>query len=1273
MRQASLYEGGFRFLTPLQEVSVAAASIGQRADKSASTSMGLTFWRYWSNSNIDSFDGVEWELRTALISDEQGAAIFEQKGVEFPTFWTQQATNVVASKYFRGHLDSPNREHSVRQLIGRVVTTLGRWGRKGNYFASEDDAAAFEEELKHLLLHQMLSFNSPVWFNLGVEGAKPQCSACFINSVEDSMESIMELAATEARLFKGGSGTGTNFSSLRSSREGLTGGGIASGPVSFMRGYDAFAGAIKSGGKTRRAAKMVILNVSHPDILDFIRCKSDEEKKAWALIEAGYNGGFNVPGGAYDSIQFQNANHSVRVTDSFMQAVERDREWKTHYVITQEEATSHQARDIMRIIAECTHVCGDPGMQFDTTINKWHTMKNTDRIFASNPCWRGDSLVLTEEGYKPVADLVGKEFRVWGKARCWERSRAFPTGIVSQFLRVRLNDGTYYDVTPNHNFIDADGSKIQADKLAKGSRLLRMVDNPSVLRLLDRQAYLDGFMMGWGIGDGWMSWIKQSERWQVGWMVSYTELEMVSILEPLIQSHSNRRDLPHFHPNKGTGCQELNSCSKSLVRHVMDYWGFVGKSKGLPERVKGVLEESEVLGLISGLFASDGSVSTSTGEVAFYTAHERLAKDLQLLLVRAGFASKVSHSSKPIRPGETVGKKTYSEQRDRDQYRVLLNGPDAVRLLASLDLTVWPSEKQKKAEALRDRERQNYRTRPWLKVSSVEVLDLEEPIFNLEVEDDHHQYVMGTIWTSNCSEFMFLNDTACNLASLNLMKFRNPDGTFDHEAFTYACEVAITAQEIIVDNASYPTERIAQNSYAYRPLGLGYANLGALLMSNGIPYDSGQGRSLAGAITSLMSAAAYRQSARMAAAVGVFDGYIGNSTPMLEVMAMHQAEHTKLVRGSKPNDTPLLLAGQKAWDEVLQLGKDFGFRNSQATVLAPTGTIAFMMDCDTTGIEPDIALVKYKTLVGGGHMKIVNQTVPEALRTLGYTPEQVDGIAAHIDQHGTIEGCALLDTRHLAVFDCAFKPQNGSRSIHHMGHLRMMAAAQPFISGAISKTVNVPEDATAETIEETYMEAWRLGLKAVAIYRDGSKRTQPLQTSLGVGGKVAEIQPFRRKLPDERQSLTHKFTIGGHKGYITVGLYEDGTPGEIFITMSKEGSVVSGLMDSFATTVSIALQFGVPLDVLVRKFSHARFEPSGWTGNKEIPIAKSIVDYLFRWLALKFLPCEEQPAQHEASLSNGFLPVTQEDAPPCSGCGSIMTRSGSCYRCLNCGSTSGCS
>jgi ribonucleoside-diphosphate reductase alpha chain len=1089
---------------------------------------GLTFTRRFTREGISPYDEVQWERRTASITDTKGNTIFEQKDVEVPVDWSMTATNIVASKYLHGQLGTPQRETGVRQLVSRVAETVRDWGIAGGYFTTADDGAIFHDELASLLLTQKAAFNSPVWFNVGCDrlepesdgqnwhwdpvtgGVKysatgyrnPQCSACFINAVEDSLDSILTLAKTEGMLFKWGSGTGTNLSSIRGSKELLSGGGEASGPLSFMRGFDAFAGVIKSGGKTRRAAKMVILNVEHPDIVDFIECKAKEEAKAFALIRAGYDGS-GPDSEAYSSIFFQNANNSVRVSDEFMRAYEADGDFWTTSVKDKKPVQKHKAREIMEKIAKSTWECGDPGMQFDTTINKWHTSKNTARINASNPC----------------------------------------------------------------------------------------------------------------------------------------------------------------------------------------------------------------------------------------------------------------------------------------------------------------------------------------------------------------------------SEYMFLDNSACNLSSFNLLKFVSPAGTFDIPAYRHAISVMITAMEILVDNSGYPTESISRNSHDYRPLGLGYANLGALLMAFGLPYDSAAGRDLAAAMTAIMCGQAYLQSAIIAASCpplasatpltasverqgGACPGFYVNREPFLDVIRMHRAEVNNIGKSRHsgepfmvPQLDPLYEASRESWDMALLYGERHGYRNSQVTVLAPTGTIGFMMDCDTTGIEPDLALVKYKKLVGGGMIKIVNNTVPAALFKLGYSDDDVNAIVSYIDATGTIEGAPGIKPEHLAVFDCSFKPAKGTRSIHYMGHIKMMSATQPFLSGAISKTVNLPHEATVDEVAEAYAASWRMGIKAVAVYRDGSKGTQPLNTSMDAKkepsasdaaalrvlthisaaqlpadadmkalnnsdkvevtakqilaaaaafqtaldniAKAAAIpvvaptpvaapplepvqdlnappRAVRHRLQEERASITHKFSIAGHEGYITVGLYPNGQPGEIFIRMAKEGSTVSGLMDAFATSVSLALQHGVQLRVLCEKFAHTRFEPSGWTGNEQIGYAKSLMDYIFRWLNLRFLsgtqlslfaglvpqapqlpaspsilpePEPEDDAAHShiqltrlaeevAKRLNqvsgsaggpggggGIAPEVQPwkapqyaapepsvpqipkltdrgiyhaadamrgmyemgDAPPCSTCGAIMVRNGSCYRCMSCGSTSGCS
>ncbi len=895
---------------------------------------GLRFFRYFARPEADPFSCVgEWDRRTAAIHNEKGEEIFRQDNVEAPACWSQTALNIVASKYFYGKQGTPERESSVRKLIERVAETIKEWGVSQGYFHTRQDADVFHDELICLLVTQMASFNSPVWFNCGLwqkygvsakgsgwfwnleTGAieqeteayrHPQCSACFINSVEDSMESILRLVQTEGMLFKWGSGTGTNLSAIRSSRESLSGGGTASGPVSFMRGYDAFAGVIKSGGKTRRAAKMVILNVDHPDIVEFIECKAREEKKAWALIGAGYDEG--VDGEAYSSIDFQNANHSVRVSDEFMQAAVDGGHWTTRTVTLGEAVASYKASDLLHRMAESAWQCGDPGMQFDSEINRWNPCKSSGRINASNPC----------------------------------------------------------------------------------------------------------------------------------------------------------------------------------------------------------------------------------------------------------------------------------------------------------------------------------------------------------------------------SEYMFLDDSACNLASLNLMKFLAGDGSFDVASFRHAVRIMIVAQDILVDSSSYPTWKIAENSHNFRPLGLGYANLGALLMASGVPYDSAEARDYAASITAVMHAQAFMASGELAKEIGPFPRYEENHESLLDIIHLHRQKADEI--GVNRLNGELVGEARRLWASCAGRVQQHGVRNAQLTVLAPTGTIAFVMDCDTTGIEPDLALIKQKKLTGGGVLKVVNSTVSISLSQLGYSQEQTREILEYLDREGSIEGAPHLRQEDLPVFDCSLRQGTGERFIQPMGHIRMMAAVQPFLSGAISKTVNMPETATLEEIASIYVEAWKLGLKSIAIYRDRSKKAQ----QLSVGTTVAEAEvlapAFRRRLPAERKGVVHHFSVGGQEGYLTVGLYEDGRPGEIFLRIAKEGSTVSGMMDAFATAVSLNLQHGVPLSVLVEKFSHTRFDPSGWSGNAEIGYANSLTDYIFRWLELRFLKGEQQSlfSIDEVKAMTSGEPRQSPDGPACTQCGAVMRRSGSCFSC-ECGATSGCS
>ncbi|HXK14405.1 MAG TPA: vitamin B12-dependent ribonucleotide reductase [Gaiellaceae bacterium] len=889
----------------------------------------LAVRRLFTIEGRDPYDEVEWEIRDAHIPGKNGPA-FEQKNVEFPKFWSQTATNIVAQKYFRGRMSSPERESSVKHMIGRIVGTIGTWGRDGGYFASEDEAETFEAELKMILVNQLAAFNSPVWFNVGFE-EKPQCSACFILSIEDNMDSILDWIRREGVIFRGGSGSGINLSRLRSSKEQLSKGGYASGPVSFMRGADASAGTIKSGGKTRRAAKMVVLDIDHPDIMEFIWCKAHEEEKARVLEAAGYDMSLDSPD--WSSIQYQNANNSVRVSDAFMEAVEADTDWNLTARSDGTVVDTIKARKLLHELSEAAWRCADPGVQYDTTINSWHTLPNTGRINASNPC----------------------------------------------------------------------------------------------------------------------------------------------------------------------------------------------------------------------------------------------------------------------------------------------------------------------------------------------------------------------------SEYMSIDDSACNLASLNLMKFRREDGELDVEAFEHACDVVFLAQEIMVGNSSYPTPEIEQNAKAYRQLGLGYANLGALLMARGLAYDSDEGRAYSAAITALMTGRAYRKSSEIAGRMGPFAGYRPNAAAMLGVIAKHRAAVGNIANAETvPAD--LLGAARKSWDEALDLGEVNGYRNAQATVLAPTGTISFMMDCDTTGVEPDFSLVKSKKLVGGGEITIVNKTVAGGLEKLGYAPNEVDEIVAFVDERNTVVGAPYVKSEHYPVFDCAV----GERAIHYRGHVKMMGAIQPFISGAISKTVNLPESATIEDIAQLYTDAWRLGVKAVAIYRDNCKVAQPLsgkgdksaQTTLGSAGGAMSA-PKRRRLPDDRVEVGRKFRVGEYEGYIHVGVFDDGTPGDIFVDIAKDGTTLQGLMNSLMIAVSMGLQYGVPPEVYVSKLSHLRFEPSGPTNDADIRAAKSIPDYIFRWFGKKFLDVDQQEeagilsmevrAQMAERYASGeSKPVVEtapgqtalfnphEDAIECNRCGGRMVRAGTCYTCRDCGTSTGC-
>ncbi|MGD0833048.1 MAG: LAGLIDADG family homing endonuclease [Candidatus Dormibacteria bacterium] len=1305
--------------------------------KLETTAGGLRVERRFTREGVHPFDEVTWERRTASISNEKGEAVFEQTDCEIPAFWSQMATNVVVSKYFRGPLGTPRREVSVRQMIGRVVDTITAWGREGGYFATAADAEAFSDELCHLILHQKMSFNSPVWFNLGVPGRSPQASACFIQSVDDSMESILNLAKSEGMLFKGGSGTGSNLSAIRSSQEQLAGGGTASGPVSFMKGFDAFAGVIKSGGTTRRAAKMVILNADHPDIESFITCKVTEERKAWALIDAGYDPAFT--GEAYASVFFQNSNNSVRVTDEFMRAVEDDRDWQLRAVTDPSRILKTvKARQMLRLMAESAWQCGDPGIQYDTTINDWHTSSNSGRINASNPCFPGDARVHTTAGLLPISDLYrrmgdGEDIRVYthrataaqpGSGVVATRPVALMQTGVKPIVRLLFSGGQEIRCTPNHRFWTVNRGWVAAEDLVgTDGVLLNDAATPATDAAWALPVKVEALATSWHRG-GTKVQHPVPERWSaglgelVGHLVGdgcMTESQSLwvyggdDVSDGVADRHAgllaelfggaSRAEMPN-----GTTQLRLGS---GAVRELLAGLGVTtarAHEKHVPAALFTAPPEVQAA-FLRGLFGADGCVSAeANGKASRYVGLGSRSRDLlaevQQLVSGFGIRSRI-YDATAINPAPFQHVRRSGDLATyvvRPGFDLRITGSDMARFASAIGFAA-PRKQRRLEELLRDVTR--YATKATTHLVAC-VPDGAEPVYNL-TEPLHHSYLVNGLVVANCSEYMFLDDSACNLASVNLMRFLNEDGSFAIDDYRHAVRLTITAQEIIVSGASYPTEKIGVNSEDFRPLGLGYANLGALLMARGIPYDSPRGRDLAACLTAIMTAEGYAQSARIAREVGPFGGFAANRQPMLRVMAKHREAAYAIPAATVDGD--LLAAARSAWDEAHELGARHGYRNAQISVLAPTGTISFMLDCDTTGVEPDIALVKYKKLVGGGMLKMVNNTVPAALKRLGYGEGEIADIVAFIDANDTIEGAPKLGDDDLPVFDCAFMPRNGKRSIAWQGHVRMMAAVQPFVSGAISKTVNMPGDSTVEDVERAYIDGWKMGLKALAIYRDGSKRSQPLATSMDktTGEKVRIVErPLRRPLPAERHALTHHFEIGGHDGYITVGLYEDGTPGEIFVKMAKEGSTVSGLMDSFAIAVSYALQYGVPLDFLANKFAHVRFEPQGFTRNPEIPIAKSIVDYMFRWLASRFLSAEKQEeigiihrepgdaesppavegpanaAQVVMPLVMGELTPTstfrnQADAPSCSECGSLMVRSGSCYKCHNCGATSGCS
>ncbi len=1320
--------------------------------------------RFFTTSGVHPYDDVTWERRDARITNfRDGSVAFEQLDVEVPSTWSQNATNILAQKYFRGTLGTAERETSLKQVADRVVDTICDWGIADGYFADAGESEAFRAELKHVIVTQRAAFNSPVWFNIGVEGVPNQGSACFILSVDDTIDSILNWYREEGVIFKGGSGAGVNLSRIRSSAELLKGGGTASGPVSFMRGADASAGTIKSGGKTRRAAKMVILDVDHPDIEEFIWCKAGEERKARVLRDNGFD--MDLDGKDSHSIQYQNANNSVRVTDEFMQSVLDDGDWDLVSRTTGEVVRTVKARELMRQFSQASWECADPGMQFDTTINNWHTAANTGRINGSNPCFTGDALVHTDKGlvaFRELFDRVrqGETFGVYthdatspdAPAQRLELTtpEAFMITGFNEIVKLRFDNGMELRCTPGHKIFTATRGYVEAQHLTEMDEI-KVLDLPAPAvsaewRLpvaTDVTEYVGrdrrstqgvilpekwstelGHYLGWLVGDGCISGDVASTVYG-----SPEEHDEVLPRHQALLGSMNDGRVPK--PSvQANGTLQLRQSRSTLTEFLLELG--MTRSKAAAKTVPWSIQQAPpeiVAAFLQGLFDADGCVydGADSRYVGLGSSSRQLLVDVQRLLSTFGIFSHL-YATRGPKPGAFtyVGQDGTETSYDAQAMFDLRISSRSIAAFAQHVGFSVPTKADRLAHLLATHRFNAVR-------ETVRLIDRSEDgvelTYNLS-EPRNHSYVVNGVVVRNCSEYMHLDNSACNLASINLLHYLDEEsGRFDVDAFRHTVEVVFTAQEIIVGNGDYPTEAIGDTTRRFRQLGLGYANIGALLMALGLPYDSDGGRAWAGAITALMTGHAYATSARTASRMGPFAGYTDNAEHMLKVLNMHREAVAAIDEELVPPS--LLGAAQESWDAAVELGEAFGVRNSQASVLAPTGTIGLLMDCDTTGIEPDLGLVKFKKLVGGGNMTIVNQTVPRALRMLGYSTAQIEAIVAHIDEHKTILGAPELDPAHIEVFACSM----GDNTIHYLGHVRMMGAVQPFISGAISKTVNMPEDVSVEDVEQLHIDAWKLGVKAVAIYRDNCKVAQPLATAKkqpaagSLDASPADVverivekivhKPVRQKLPRNRRSRTFQFRVADCKGFVTVGEYDDGRPGEVFLKVSKQGSTLAGIMDTFAISVSHGLQYGVPLKAFVEAFTNMRFEPAGMTDDPEIRFATSLVDYIFRRLAVDYLPLDERMEMGILSVGERLEPTlpgiedagietvsgsdvvpsapvvntvaadldpmvpsvvvtstsTQStvDAPMCMTCGIQMQRAGSCHACPSCGSTSGCS
>ncbi len=1483
----------------MTETASGAASQGG----SSARDKGLTLRRIYTREGVHPYDEVTWERRDVVMTNwRDGSVNFEQHGVEFPEFWSVNAANIVTTKYFRGALGTPQREWSLKQLVDRVVGTYSAAGREYGYFATEQDAEIFEHELKHALIHQVFSFNSPVWFNVGTTSPQ-QVSACqpyhalvstpagfvpigrlvesdavgmkvydahgttrivatksngvkevlrlhttaghvleatadhlvwratdldngeftvagfvrpgdhllqvhpdvggsdralvdvtkverlgamevydiqtesgeylsgdlrvhncFILAVDDTMDSILEWYREEGLIFKGGSGAGVNLSRIRSSKELLSSGGTASGPVSFMRGADASAGTIKSGGATRRAAKMVVLDVDHPDIEEFIETKAREEEKIRVLRDGGFD--MDLGGKDIASVQYQNANNSVRVSDEFMRAVESGAAFELAARTTGEPIEKVDAKGLFGRMAKAAWECADPGIQYDGTINDWHTCPESGRITASNPCFPADQRVVTDKGLVRIGDLVARaaadeSFAVYTNDLTSETAAAdrvvatsplryMVTG-TNEILELRFSDGSRLRCTPGHRVWTTNRGWVHAEELTAEDRIVRSTQyaarvaadrripagalgaartarSRKTTNLPEKWDEEFGHYLGWLVGDGCVT----DQNAVTVYGTEDDRTEAMARHAALLAQITGFEAKPSVQAN---GTQQLRVTRDSFIAFVRGLGISSARAAGkhVPEAIFEAPEDA-VVGFLRGLFDADGCVVSSdngTRYVGLGSRSEELLIGVQELLASLGIAARI------YKTGTKKESVTYTRKdgsvasygSDGPSFDLRITGRSLREFGATIGFSL-PAKEQRLINVI-------ISTRAYNTDQSVRLVSRQsrgfETTYNL-TEPRNHSYVVSGVVVANCSEYVHLDNSSCNLASINLMKFLRVDDTFDVEKFEQLTELIITAMDISICFADFPTQKITETTRAYRQLGIGYANLGALLMATGHAYDSDDGRAIAGAITSLMTGTAYKRSAELAAVVGPYEGYARNASAHKRVIAKH-ATASAAIKPLGTIDTPILSAANAAWQQCQQVGEANGYRNAQASLLAPTGTIGLMMDCDTTGVEPDLALVKFKKLVGGGSMQIVNQTVPRALKNLGYQPEQAEAIIEYIAEHGHVIDAPGLRPEHYAVFDCAM----GERAISPMGHVRMMAAVQPALSGAISKTVNLPESATIEDIEKIYFEGWKLGLKALAIYRDNCKVGQPLSVAKKKVAEAAEptaphdVRPVRRRLPRKRSAVVTRFSVAGAEGYMTASSYPDDGVGEVFLKLGKQGSTLAGVMDAFSIAISVGLQYGIPLESYVAKFTNMRFEPAGITDDADIRMASSVMDYIFRRLALDHLsyeqrselgiltteertaqlngedpapvtdeldpedlaqsvPVERAPRPHQESAdaqpvhsatAAPATPSTTElieshqgrvaDAPLCLTCGTKMRPAGSCYVCEGCGSTSGCS